>query len=829
MSDLVIYRFQPDAMEENVLRKLFIVGTDILNKMKGEIEKAIENKTPRYYLIVGPRGIGKSHFMTLLNLEIGESKGALRVKLSEEEYSVYRVSDFLLRIFDEKKSKRPINLAEMDESEIVDFVLEDLRNENKMIIIFLENLDQILEKQMEEQEVKRLRSIFQEEDIFIVVATSPIIFNAISQGSEPFYNFFDIKHLRELNKEEIMEMIRIINEFEGKLDDLRSYYRKIDSIVTLTGGNPRIVVLLYDLMCKNNIVEVENAFFKILDEYTPYYQDLFRMLTGQKRRIFDILISMKKPSTPKEIAGTARLDNNVVVTQLKRLEKDGYVVSHRLGRNVKYEVKERLFRLWREQRQTLGRKRISTLIEFIKLWYTPEEREKELLNIINHLEADINLIKKVEYFFYALSEESKSKLIPEITRGFCECGIPKLLEDLVEKEDERLKKAITFEKFSIFLKNKRYEDLLEETEKRIREMDDNETTLYFKGHALVNLERYEEAIQAFERVLEINSESACTWCNKGWTLMRLKRYEEALQAFDKALETKIDCFDIWNYKGVTFGNLERYEEAIQAFERALEIDSGNAGILYSKGHALVNLERYEEAVHVLSRSIQINPKNRCAWCNKGAALTNLERYEEALQAFDRALEIDLACIEMLYFRGLALTNLERYEEALQAFDRALEDNPENIDAMLERGTAYLGISIREFKKDNYGNAVENLKFAMDSFFGTWDARKEKARERIMDFFRDLVDLKQANVIEMSFKTIIKKNEELADLLNPISVAVEIAKTKDLKKYYDLQIEQREIVVDIVERLTESEEFLPEEYRKRKNYDEELFLLQNERR
>jgi hypothetical protein len=794
-----------------------------------------------------------------------------------------------------------------------------------MIIVFLENLDQILERQMEEQDVKRLRSIFQEEGIFVIIATSPMMFDAVSQNTELFFHFFEVMYLKELKKEEMIEMIRIINEFEGRLDDLGPYYRKIDSIVTLTGGNPRIVILLYDLMCKSNILEVENAFYKILDEYTPYYQDLFKILTGQKRRIFDILISMKKPSTPKEIAATARLDNSVVVTQLRRLEKDGYVVSHRIGRNVKYEVKERLFRLWREQRQPLGRKRISILIEFIKLWYTSEEREKELLDIINHLESDTRLIKKVEYFFYTLSEESKSKLLPKITREFCECGIPELLEDLIEKEDEEVKRAIIFEKFNILLKNKEYEDLLEETEKRIREKDDDATVLYFEGHALLNLERYEEALQTFDRVLEINSDSDCTWCRKGWALLQLNRYEEALQAFDRVLEAKVNCPGIWNSKGVTFGsleryedalhtfdraleidsgiagiwynrgralvnleryedalhtfdraleidsgiagiwynrgralvnleryeealhafdraleidpknigayyfkgialeNLERYEEALHTFDRALEIDSGNAGIWYNRGRALVNLERYEDALHAFDRALEIDSGNSCVWCSKGTALVNLERYEDALHAFDRALEIDPSCNEISYFEGFALVNLERYEDALHAFDRALEDNSENVDAMLEKGTIHLEISVREFKKDNYGNAVENLKFAMDSFLKTWNTKEEKVRERIIDFFKNLTDLRQANAVEISFITIIEKNEELAEFLKPISVAVEIARTKDLKKYYDLQIEQREIVVDVVKRLTESEEFLPEEYRKGKSHDEEFHL------
>lgn len=61
----------------------------------------------------------------------------------------------------------------------------------------------------------------------------------------------------------------------------------------------------------------------------------------------------------------------------------------------------------------------------------------------------------------------------------------------------------------------------------------------------------------------------------------------------------------------------------------------------------------------------------------------------------------------------------------------------------------------------------------------------------------------------------ERKEELKELFEPISIAVEIVKSKDLSKYYELQVERREVVADIVKRLTGSEELLPEEYRSNK--------------
>ena len=70
MAEVVLYRFQPDAMDKEVLDRLLIGRNrrDLLKKMTREIEDAVKNRTLRYYLLVGSRGVGKNHFITLLSL-----------------------------------------------------------------------------------------------------------------------------------------------------------------------------------------------------------------------------------------------------------------------------------------------------------------------------------------------------------------------------------------------------------------------------------------------------------------------------------------------------------------------------------------------------------------------------------------------------------------------------------------------------------------------------------------------------------------------------------------------------------------------------------------
>ena len=78
----------------------------------------------------------------------------------------------------------------------------------------------------------------------------------------------------------------------------------------------------------------------------------------------------------------------------------------------------------------------------------------------------------------------------------------------------------------------------------------------------------------------------------------------------------------------------------------------------------------------------------------------------------------------------------------------------------------------------------------------------------------LIDTKNVKAVEMALLALFEKNKELGELFEPIHIAVEIVKSKDVNRYYELQVEIRELVAEIVKKLTGSEELLPEEYRSR---------------
>jgi tetratricopeptide (TPR) repeat protein len=747
-------------MDKTTLEKLFVGREKLLESLLKEIENASRKKTPRFYLIVGPRGIGKSHLLVLLYYEIQNKLSSLLIpiKLAEEEYSVFRVSDLFLRILEEKSENTSEILSFEQEDEILHAALEKIKQiskaEGKRYAIFIENLHELF-RQLDTEELKKLRSIFQKNDFFSILSTAPMIFPGISDHEEPFYNFFNVIHLGEFSLTEIKELIKKVAEVEENkkfLEEFEKYEPKIHGMSHLTGGSPRLVILFYEMVTKGELENIEKAFLKIIDEHTPYYQEIFQLLPMQRRRIFDILISFGSPITPKQISNKARIDLPTVTTQLRRLEKDGYIISRPMGRHTYYEVRERLFRLWREMRQPFGRKRVSALLEFLQLWYTPDERKDLFKTKFELLEAgEKTVLRELCYYAEILPLEFKPDALLKLTTKLLELGefeeakyeIRKLKETAVQIKDRKLEGKITM----------------------------------YEAQLLFSEERYEEALQALNRILEQNPKDEIALANKGVTLGFLGKHEEALMAFNRALEFYPENDDTLSNKGVTLRFLERYEESLEAFNKALEINPKNEFALSQKGSELGSLGRHEEALEAFNKALEINPENEFALSRKGIALRALGRYEEALEAFNKALEINPEDQFVLTKKGIVLVTLGKYEEGLDNFNRALEIKPNDIITLLEKGHTFGCLLNRNEEALSIFNKVLEVNPLNDDALShkAFTLAKLGKYEEALEAFKKALEINPKNECTFSKKGVVLGNLGRYDeALEAFNNALEIA-------------------------------------------------------
>jgi len=835
-TDIIFYRYSPENMSEDILRKLFVGREKLLESLVKEIENAAKNMTPRFYLIIGPRGIGKSHFLTLLYYEIEHKLSSLLipVKMAEEEYSVYRASDLFLRILEEYSEDTSDILSLEDEDEILLAAVEKLKHiskqDGKRFIIFVENLHELF-KQLEKEELHKLRSIFQKNDIFSLVATAPLIFPSLSAHDEPFYNFFHIQHLNEFSYHEIRELMQKIAEIENGEDFFEKfgqYEEKIHGMVHLTGGSPRLVFLFYDMITGGEIENIENAFFKVIDEHTPFYQEIFQMLTGQQRRIFDVLISFGETATPKQISEKARIKIQTVNTQLRRLEADGYVISRPMGRHTKYEVRERLFRLWREMRQPFGRKRVSIMLDFLQLWYTADERKELFKTKFEILEAgEKSVLKELCYYAEIQPPKFKTEALLKLTPKLIEFRerdeaiyeIGKLKKTAAQTKDKELDNKIQLYEGQILLSENKCEEALETFNEVLKVKSKDEAALSYKGIALWNLGIFEEALEAFNMVLEINPRYEVALYGKAFTLFILEMYEKALEAFNLIHEInpkdEIALFNV----GSMLGILERHEEALEAFNMVLEIKPKDKEVLFSKGLVLGIQEKYEEALEAYNMVLEINPKHEEALRNKAVALLKLNRYTEGLEVAKETLDVvteQHSKIDVLLIIIEAYINLNRKIEAAfeveKIYTKIADMKPELIGYFVE---FCLILAMEELEDSNRGSARKFIKMAFEN-----NSKLEIGivKELTMNFLKAATDSRELHVIKAAAEEILNlQNDEFTGLIRPITKAIEIIETKDLNKYYDLQIEEREIVADVVKKITNSDELVPDEIKRKDSY------------
>ena len=134
----------------------------------------------------------------------------------------------------------------------VDMLKEIVSTEGKQIAIFVENLQELF-NQMDKREIRVLRSIFQQTNVFSVFASAPLIFPGVSDHDEPFYNFFRIFYLQELKCAEVKELMKRVAQVSGNtafIENFQDYEPTIEALFHLIGGNPRLAILLYGTISK---------------------------------------------------------------------------------------------------------------------------------------------------------------------------------------------------------------------------------------------------------------------------------------------------------------------------------------------------------------------------------------------------------------------------------------------------------------------------------------------------------------------------------------------------------------------------------------------------
>ena len=114
----------------------------------------------------------------------------------------------------------------------------------------------------------RLRAVLMNDGSFVLVGKATSFFNEVRGYDQPLYNFFKTYDLSTLNEKEVDSLLRKralvddIHDFEERLENNR---RRIQVLYYFTGGNPRLVLMLYRIITASRFGEVKRGLEKLLN------------------------------------------------------------------------------------------------------------------------------------------------------------------------------------------------------------------------------------------------------------------------------------------------------------------------------------------------------------------------------------------------------------------------------------------------------------------------------------------------------------------------------------------------------------------------------------
>ncbi|MBI5101243.1 MAG: tetratricopeptide repeat protein [Nitrospirae bacterium] len=743
---------------------------DILDSILKEL--ALEKNEPpkQHWLITGPRGIGKSHLLTLLYYKVksndGLSKQWITVLFPEElrmasdlaKFLERTVSEILVELerdqnpFSAELKKEIIKTREIPAAERSDYLFNLLnwihQTTGRFILLIIENLQQLLGKKISEIEQKKLRAFLQTHDSVLMISSATSVFNILHDHKQPFYHFFHIKRLNDMTFDEMKSLIANLMGESGNAQAMTSISTneaRLKAIHSFTGGNPRMAVFLSEMLKTDVPDEMLDFMDQLLDELNPYFEAILNDTPDYMEEVMNTLAIFEPAQSPKEIADHLEAEQSTIRNYLKQMKDSGYVrVAFSKGNSNFYCLNEYLYRIWYQMRDSSHREETRWIMELLMMLYSPAVIADEKMRMENCLPGIISVPYK-ELIYKTVDFMDKN---PDYCRIIEWCVEAALKNEL--SEDDEKKKIKLAKKAKKFKEGGKYTEAINIYQQILR-LDPNEESAYgLWGLLLVEQGLYEGAIEKFKKAIEINPNSATAYWSWGHSLRRLKQYENAIEKLKKALEIKPNYAAAYGAWGDCLRYTKRFSEAEEKYRKALEINPEYEDAYRALGRTFYEQKRYGEAILMYKKALQINPKSANAYWGLGACLRSEKQYNDAINNFKKVVEIDPKDSAGYGAWGDCLHHIERYDEAEEKYNKAIEVDPNYEDA-------YLNLSQCFAEQKRYNDAIETLQKLLKingqsvNAYGLWGAYlgKQKQYDKAAEKFKKALDIDSESIRALS--------------------------------------------------------------------------------
>jgi tetratricopeptide (TPR) repeat protein len=399
--------YDPWELPAEQRQTTFVGREQFLKRFLGAIREQEGRATVQHYILTGPRGIGKTTLLLVLRDRIRQdpeiSAQWFCVQLREEEYYIHKQRDLWQLVLqalavNEKlvEAQQVVDQAQdiRDEEKSSALLVDGLRSicnrHGKRLVLLIDNFDHIFpntaageaKHRKPDSEYRAFRKRLSTETFLMLIATSVKLFEDIYGYDQGFFHFFSPIELPELSREEVAEMLRRLAQADGNAEFLSRLERSkvtLQTLCVLTGGNPRLITMLYHILAQREMGEPVQALWETVAGLTPMLRQELADMPRQQSKTLDALLRLNGAAAPAEISKYSRLPLNVVTTQLGRLKAARYVALEGggKGRKATYRVADQMFSVWYSMRYVpVGRRRIELFTDFLRAWFSSDERKR---------------------------------------------------------------------------------------------------------------------------------------------------------------------------------------------------------------------------------------------------------------------------------------------------------------------------------------------------------------------------------------------------------------------------------------------------------------------
>ena len=368
------------------LESLFVVRHHILDNLMSSVKELGATPSPHHTLLVGPRGSGKTHLISLVYhrsahlVEQGRCERLRIAWLPEDPWTIVSYSRLLAAILERLSPDAELN--GVDEAEL-DARLRITSREDGPILVLMENVDRILEA-LGDLGQQRFRNLLQTESGILIIGSTTVLDRTLSDHAYPFFGFFDTIRLKPFSPAQARDMLRALAKESGN-EDLANALEgdgaraRIHTIAHLAGGQPRLWALLGSALTVDELNDLTNLLLNRFDDLTPFFQEQLARLSPQQRLVVAELAAADRPLAVKELAGRIGADQRSAAKTVSDLTDRGWlepvstIFANLLDRRrTYYELAEPLARLAFQIKESRGEP-LPLIIDFLVSWFDADQ------------------------------------------------------------------------------------------------------------------------------------------------------------------------------------------------------------------------------------------------------------------------------------------------------------------------------------------------------------------------------------------------------------------------------------------------------------------------